>query len=62
MFSLEFSRNTRRIICMLAAAVIVTASFAYGAMKAQPEAHRGYTVTIVELSGNELSAAAEQSR
>jgi hypothetical protein len=54
MFSFEVSRNTQRVICMLVATVIVTASFAYGAIKAQPEAHKGYTVTIVQLPGAEL--------
>jgi len=56
MFSLEFSRNTQRVICMLVATVIVTGSFAYGAIKSQPQAHRGYTVTVVEL-GTESSGA-----
>jgi len=60
MFSLDISRNTQRVICMLVATVIVTASFAYGAIKAQPEAHRtiarGYTVTIVQLPAAELTS------
>ena len=50
MFSLtEFSRNTRRAICMLASAVIVTASLSFGAFEAQPAPHEGYSVTITQL-------------
>ena len=58
MFPLEISRNTQRVICMLVATVIVTASFAYGVIKTQPDALRttaqGYTVTIVQLPEAEL--------
>ena len=44
-----FTRFNRSIVCMLASAVIVTASLAFGALAADYAAHDGYSVTITQL-------------
>ena len=45
----EFSRSTQRTVCMLMAAVIVTASLSLGAFGAQSALHEGYSVTVTQL-------------
>jgi len=50
MFALtELSRSTQRAVCMLVAAVIVSASLTIGAYGSQPALHDGYSVTITQI-------------
>jgi len=50
MFALtELSRSTQRTVCMLLAAVIVTAGLSLGAFGAQSALHEGYSVTITQI-------------
>jgi hypothetical protein len=45
----QVSRSTQRVICMLMAAVIVTASLSVAVISAQSALHEGYSVTITQL-------------
>ena len=49
MFIPELSRNTQRVTCMLAAALIVISVLSLGAYGVDSLAHPGYSVTITEL-------------
>lgn len=45
----ELNRNTRRAICLVLAALVVSASLLIGAMGAESLEHPGYSVTISEI-------------
>ncbi|HEY8539259.1 MAG TPA: hypothetical protein VIL28_10375 [Steroidobacteraceae bacterium] len=45
----EISRSAQRFVCMVLAAVVVTAGLSAGAIAAQSAAHPGYSVTITQL-------------
>lgn len=44
------SRNTQRALCMLVSVLIVAGSFSFGEYKTQAAMHKGYSVTITQLS------------
>jgi hypothetical protein len=43
-------RNTQRALCMLVSVLIVAGSFSFGEYKTQAAMHKGYSVTITQLS------------
>lgn len=51
MFAIDtLSRNTQRALCMLVSVLIVAGSFSFGEYKTQAALHKGYSVTITQLS------------
>lgn len=45
----QLSRFTQRAVCMMLAAVVVTAALSLAAYEVQSTMHEGYSITITQL-------------